>query len=129
MGIYYDFLYAYDWFATALPFIIACVFFYVYYSCKYRRLSTRVRTKTMIKSYVTLIYPHLKIYWWVYFKWQSEWRWKHDNCPLNSTIRHHLFSTDLIFFSLVQVDNHFESFGSPSFLFLNCSCCGPWRVW
>ena len=53
MGFYYGVLYAADWFTIALPFIISSGLFYLYYSFKYKRLSTRVRTKTMINSYVT----------------------------------------------------------------------------
>ena len=49
MGIYYGFFYAADWLTLALPFLMASGIFFLSYSFKYKRLSTRVRTKTMIK--------------------------------------------------------------------------------
>ena len=52
MGFYYNFLYKADWLTLSLPFMISAGIFYLTYTFKYKRLSTRVRTKELVKSYV-----------------------------------------------------------------------------
>ena len=49
-GFYFKFLYKIDWITISLPFIIGSSLFYSIYAYRFKRLSTRVRTKTLIAT-------------------------------------------------------------------------------
>lgn len=53
--LYYDYVYEFDYFTLAIPFMFSIVVFYITYWAFFKSFSHRIRHKKLVSRYVALI--------------------------------------------------------------------------